>query len=459
HPWFLRSKASRSNPKSDWYIWRDGRGKGGRKPPNNWRSAMEVKTAWHWGPERQQWYLASFLPFQPDLNYRNPDVKEAMFDAVRFWLRRGVDGFRLDIFGSIMKDPEFRNNPWAPDIGADLPRLWERRYTENTEDTIQFAKDLRAVADEFDGDRVLLGEVFGLPEVLRRYLGDDDGLHLVFLFDFLAYKYRADFFRSRIESYERNYPAPLQPTYVLENHDRGRSIDRVHGDLRKAQTLAVLLCTLRGVPAIYQGQEIGMTNTAMRLSEARDPIARTYFSWVPEAVVQRLPERLNRDEVRTPMQWTPGPNAGFTAPDAIPWLPVNQNHRTRNVESQIGIDSSMLELYRLLLQLRAARASLHRGSLELLPTDPASPDVLVYLRSVDGISSVDGPREPADESGAGLSDASSERTVVAINFGSAPAVVTVDRPATILVATNPAITSTSGQLSLPAYSAAVLGTD
>ena len=450
HPWFLRSKASRSNPKSDWYIWRDGRGKGGRKPPNNWRSAMEVKTGWHWGPERQQWYLASFLPFQPDLNFRNPEVKAAMFDAVRFWLQRGVDGFRLDIFGHIMKDPEFRDNPFSPKLVANLPRLWERRYTENTDDTIQFAKDLRTVVDEFDGDRVLLGEVFGSPEVLRSYMGDDDGLHLVFLFDFLAYKYHADFFRSRIENYERNYPAPLQPTYVLENHDRSRSIDRVHGDLRKAQTLAVLLCTVRGVPTIYQGQEIAMANTAMELREARDPIVRTYFSWVPEALVQRLPERLNRDEVRTPMQWTSGPNAGFTLPDAVPWLPVNPNHPTRNVESQAGVDGSMLELYRSLLRLRAERPSLHRGSLELLPTDPDHPDMLTYVRSVDG------SKEPADGSEGTSTDAAPERTLVAVNFGSEQAAVPVDDDAQILVATNPTITSRNGQLTLPAYSAAVL---
>ena len=457
HPWFRTSKASRSNAKADWYIWRDGRGRGGRKPPNNWRSAMEVKTAWQWSPERQQWYLASFLPFQPDLNFRNPEVKDAMFDAVRFWLRRGVDGFRLDIFGNVMKDPDFRDNPWRPHLDTGIPRFWERIYTENTDDTIQFAKELRAVADEFRSpddpggtERVLLGEVFGSAETLRRYIGDDDGLHLVFLFDFLTYRYDAGFFRSRIEEYERNYPAPLQPTYVLENHDRSRLIDRVGGDVRKAQTLAVLLCTLRGVPAIYQGQEIAMSNTAMRLREARDPIARTYFSWVPEAVVQRLPERLNREEVRTPMQWTGGPNAGFTTPEAVPWLPVNENHTERNVEAQDGVDGSMLELYRALLHLRTERPSLHRGSLTLRPADPAYPDVLVYERRFGD--------EP-------------ERTVVAVNFGSIAATVDLNersRPidgatalpgsaeVEVLVATDRGLVLSGSTIQLPAHSAAVL---
>ncbi len=449
HPWFRTSKASRSNPRSDWYVWRDGRGRHGRKPPNNWRSAMEVKTAWQWSPERQQWYLASFLPFQPDLNFRNPEVKEAMFEAVRFWLRRGVDGFRLDIFGNVMKDAAFRDNPWRPHLDTGIPRGWQRIHTENTADTIAFAKELRSVVDEFraedgSGERVLLGEVFGSPEVLRRYLGDDDGLHLTFLFDFLTYQYAAGFFRSRIEEYEREFPAPMQPTYVLENHDRSRTIDRVGGDVRKAQTLAVLLCTLRGVPAIYQGQEIGMSNTAMRLAEARDPIARTYFSWVPEAVVKRLPERLNRDEVRTPMQWSGGANADFTTADAVPWLPVNPNHRQRNVEAQSGVDGSMLELYRALLHLRAERPSLHRGSLELRPSDPSALDVLVYERSFGG---GDGDGDGGD----------AERTLVAVNFGSIAASVEVGAGAQILVTTDPGTPLSAGRIQLPAHSAAVVG--
>jgi alpha-glucosidase len=449
HPWFRMSKASRSNPKSDWYIWRDGRGRGGRRPPNNWKSAMEVKSAWQWCPERQQWYLASFLPFQPDLNYRNPEVKEAMFEAVRFWLRRGVDGFRLDIFGSMMKDPSFRDNPWAPHVDTGIPRLWERRYTENTEDTIQFAKELRAVVDEFRSpedpagtERVLLGEVFGAPDLLRRYLGDGDGLHLTFLFDFLAYRYDAGFFRSRIETYEREFPPPLQPTYVLENHDRSRLVDRVDGDLRKAQTLAVMLCTLRGVPTIYQGQEIGMSNTRMRLREARDPIARTYFSWVPEAVV-RLPERLNRDEVRTPMQWTGGPNAGFTTPEAVPWLPVNPNHTTRNVEAQTGVDGSMLELYRSLLHLRSRRPSLHRGSLRLLPSDPAQPDLLAYER-------IHHPHS-------GTAGVGAETTLIAVNLGSTAVRVRVGDHAELLVASDSGTPLRDGVVHLPAHSAVVVG--
>lgn len=460
HPWFQQSRASRSNPRADWYVWRDGRGRHGRRPPNNWRSAMEVKTAWQWCPDRQQWYLATFLPFQPDLNYRNPEVKEAMFDAVRFWLRRGVDGFRLDIFGSVMKDAEFRDNPFKPGVDGIQTRLWQRPFTENTDDTIAFAKELRAVVDEFreeggdddasgrgSGERVLLGEVFGSPAMLRRYLGDDDGLQLVFLFDFLAYTYTAGFFRSRIEAYERDFAPPLQPTYVLENHDRSRLIDRVGGHLGKARTLAVLLCTLRGVPTIYQGQEIGMANTPMRLREARDPIARSFFWWVPEPLVQRLPERLNRDEVRTPMQWTGAANGGFTTPQAVPWLPVHPNHTERNVAAQEGVDGSMLELYRTLLHLRAARPSLHRGSLRLRPADPSAPDVLVYER-VDDLADGSGVEGETAETG--------ETTLVAVNFGAEPATVAVPSGAAPLATTDPAVAVTDDRVRLPAHTAAVL---
>ena len=450
HPWFRLSKASRSNPKSDWYLWRDGRGRGGRKPPNNWRSAMEIPTAWQWGAERQQWYLATFLPFQPDLNYRNPDVREAMFDVVRFWLDRGVDGFRLDIFGAVMKDPAYRDNPLRPHLGGIGTRIWDRRYTENTDDSFQLAKDLRAVVDEYrDPERILIGEVFGDPAVLRRYLGDDDGLHLVFLFDFLAFRYSAEYFRDRITTYEVEYPAPVQPTYVLENHDRSRLLDRVGGDESKARTLAVLLCTLRGVPFIYQGQELGLANTRLPLSTARDPIHRTFFSWLPEVVVNRLPDLLNRDAVRTPIPWTRGPNAGFTTPEAEPWLPLGPDAATRNVEAQTGQDASILELYRALLTLRRERPALHRGSLELVAADPAWPDVLAFRR----VDEVDG------------AEGSSDRVVVVVNLGADRAEVAVaalvgpgsqDVSPQALVATADGVAVGERMVVLPAHSAVVV---
>lgn len=394
HPWFLWSKASRDNPKSDWYIWSDGRGRRGRRRPNNWRSDLEVKSAWQWCPERAQWYLATFLPFQPDLNWRNPEVRDAMFNVVRFWLGRGVDGFRLDIFGQIMKDPGLRNNPIQPNTETSFPRLWRRKYNENTADNIRLAKDLRAVCQEFsDPDRILLGEVFGPAAVLRSYLGNPSrsgnsggsstaGLNLVFLFEFLQYSYDAEWFRSTIARFEEAFPAPMQPTYVLENHDRSRSIDRVGGDVAKAKVMAVLLLTLRGVPAIYYGQELGMANTPIPIRDALDPVVKTFFRWVPDAVARRLPERINRDEMRTPMQWTGGPNAGFCPEGVRPWLPANPDHATVNAESQAGDPDSMLSLYRRLLTLRREESAIHRGTLRLLE---GLPDGTVgFVREGDG---------------------------------------------------------------------------
>lgn len=378
HPWFQRSRSSRTNPKADWYIWADGRGKHGRRPPNNWKSAMEFTSAWQYSPIRKQWYMCSFLPFQPDLNWRNPEVKEAMFDTVRFWLDKGVDGFRLDIFGSIMKDPGLTNNPLRPRMHNGFPRIVQRVHTENTPDNMVLAQELRAICNEYPGERALLGEVFGPPDVLKGYLAEGAGLNLVFLFNFLTFRYDADWFRQTIEAFEQNFPAPMQPTYVLENHDRSRLLDRVDGDRRKAAVLALILLTLRGVPTVYQGQEIGTSNTRLPFKDALDPVA-TVYRRLPQFVVDRLGETLNRDEVRTPMQWDSSANAGFCPAGVTPWLPLNPEYPSVNVAAQQGQDGSLLELYRRLLTLRAGSASLQTGPLAMLEALP--PGVLGYRRA------------------------------------------------------------------------------
>ena len=416
HPWFLRSRGSRDNPKSDWYIWRDGRGRHGRKPPNNWRSAMEVKSAWQYSPERGQWFMATFLPFQPDLNWRNPEVRATMLNVVRFWLDRGVDGFRLDIFGQIMKDPQFRNNPLSPSLAGGFPRILERTFTENTADTIQLAKDLRAVCEEYaEPSRILLGEVFGPPDVLRDYLGgeEDPGLNLVFLFDFLTFKYDPEWFRQTIGSFEEAFPAPMVPTYVLENHDRSRSVDRVNGDVGKAGVLAVILLMVRGVPTVYFGQEIGMSNTHMPARDAQDPVAATFFSWIPEPIFQRLPERLNRDEMRTPMQWDSSPNAGFCPPDVRPWLPVNADHATVNVAAEDGDPGSLLALYRTLFGLRRDQEVLRTGRLDLLDDMPSG--VFGFRRDGDG-----SPSETTAESYCVYANLGEEPAVIPLVVGELP---------------------------------------
>jgi glycosidase len=434
HPWFVESRASRTNPRADWYVWSEGRRdrRGRPVPPNNWRSELQLPRAWQWSNERQQWYLASFLPFQPDLNWRNPSVRAEMFDMVRMWLGRGVDGFRLDIFGSCMQDAALRDNdPW-PTVYAGMPRLQTPNRTLNTEDCFALAADLRSVCDEFGPDRVLLGEVFGPSSVLRRYVSDGEraGLHLVFLFDFLAARYSATAYRALIARFERDFPPPMAPTYVLENHDRARSLSRVGGDLRKARVLATLLCTLRGVAVLYQGQEIGMENRYIPLVDAKDPLARTVARHLPEWLNRRLPERLNRDEVRCPMQWTAAPNAGFCPSGVAPWLPVHDNHPQRNAASQARDPDSLLTWYRTLLALRAERDALREGRLEL------ASDTSRHVIRFDRV----GARE---------------RIVVAANLGDAPAVVRLGVGATLLAASDRGCALTGGSVTLPPHAAVV----
>ncbi|MQA03704.1 MAG: DUF3459 domain-containing protein [Streptosporangiales bacterium] len=433
HPWFRESCRSRDNPKADWYIWRDGRGREGRRPPNNWRSNLEVRSAWQWSGRRGQWYLASFLPWQPDLNWHNPQVRHAMFDVARFWLDRGVDGFRLDLFGTVMKDHAFRDNPLhLVSGGGDIPHLWRRVHNENTEDNFALARELRtAVNTAAPPERVLLGEVFGTPDVVRRYLGEHDGLHLVFLFEFLMFDYDVDFFRDKIGTYEAAFPAPAQPTYVVENHDQSRSLNRLGGDLRKAQVLAVILLTLRGVVCVYQGQELGLPNTYIPLREARDPIVHEFFSWVPEAVSRRMRRRINRDEMRTPMPWDDSPGHGFCPPGVVPWLPIGDGHgHGRDVANERAVPGSLLNLYRRLLWLRREADALRTGELRLCPKAPRN--VLAYERCGDD-----------------------QRYVVLANLGQKPARVRLPAAADTALTTDAAATVAGHEARLPAHTAVV----
>lgn len=437
HPWFVESRSSRDNPKSDWYVWADGGTdrRGRPTPPNNWRSELLLPRAWQWGKERRQWYLATFLDFQPDLNWHNPEVEAEMTDMIRMWLGRGVDGFRLDIFHAIMHDSELRSNPRRPQFRSGMPRLDDPIHTLNTDENYALAQRLRAVCEEFDGDRALLGEVFGTPQDLSRYVDDEvAGLHLVFLFDFLVAPYRADSLRTLVERFEREYPAPHVPTYVLENHDRERSLTRLGGDLRKARVMATLLCTLRGTSVLYQGQEIGMTNRYIPLCEADDPIPHVVAKHLPEWVHRRLPERINRDEVRVPMQWSGRAGAGFTEPGVTPWLPFHDDFVRVNVEAEEADPDSLLRWYRELLALRRASPALRSGSLEVFDTHA---DVIAYERVV------------------AVGDGDDERILVVANLGEGEILHPVHRAEPAAVSTT-AVEVTSSAVRLPPHSAAVL---
>ncbi|MGA7193692.1 MAG: alpha-glucosidase [Anaerolineales bacterium] len=375
HPWFKESRSSRGNLKADWYLWRD--------QSNNWQS-MTGGSGWHYAEERNQYYWASFLPFQPDLNYRNPEVKQMMLDIVRFWLAKGVDGFRLDIFNVIYKDAKFRDNPFTfeliPTESNPSGFFQKAKYTFNQPENYEFAKELRSVCNEF-GNRLLLGEVSGDRKTIRKFMGDEqnDGLSLVFDFGMMDFKFTAQYFHDLIEDIESQFPDPFMPVYVFSNHDRARSISRLGNDIRKAKLLHLLQLTLRGVPCIYYGEEIGMTNLKLPFATALDPIPHKFKS-IPRFVFDMLGMTLNRDEVRTPMQWNDEKNAGFSSAEK-PWLTIHPNYDVINVEKESKDESSLLNTIRVILKIRNEYETLQQGSLELIASLPDY--VLGYRRKSD----------------------------------------------------------------------------
>jgi oligo-1,6-glucosidase/alpha-glucosidase len=433
HPWFQESRSSRSNSKRDWYIWRDGRANG---PPNNWK-AIPGGSGWHYDKKTDQWFYTSFLPFQPDLNWRNPALKQAMFDMVRFWLEKGVDGFRLDIFHSIYKDAQFRDNPFSWHF---LPQndeagfFQEWKYSLNQPEVLDLARDLRALVKPYSPERMLVGEVFGSEEKQKQFLGENqEGLNLVFLWELLKLKTTAAFLREVIQHYEQIYPAPYTPVYVFGNHDRKRLISQCGGDLRIAKLLAMFQFTVRGIPVTYYGEEIGMSEVSMPAKTALDPIGRKY-AWVPSLLADMLGLYVNRDGCRTPMQWEASPNAGFSAVSATPWLPVHQNHAVINVQDQLADQDSLLNLYRALLRLRNETHSLQTGRLELIGDPDTNKYILAYTRSGED-----------------------QTLLVALNFGTADAVFHNPTDCQqILLRTGQVTTAEPSQILLPPYSGVLM---
>jgi len=382
HPWFQESRASWDNSKSDWYVWQEGKGE---KPPNNWHSALGT-SGWNYDQERGQWYFASFLPFQPDLNWRNPEVRDAMFKMLRYWLDHNVDGFRLDIFNFIYEDAQFRDNPWTLRYfpSSDCTKILgqHRIYTMNNPDNFTLAKKMRNLLDEYQNpSRFMVGEVFGNHSVLKKFLGEESpGLHLIFLFDISQFRWQADFFREKIRTFEAFYPFPYQPTYVFCNHDRPRSITQLDNDVQKAKLLAFMQFTLRGVPFTYQGEEIGMHTGSIPLEQAQDPLPKALMGFIPKFIWQNIPVIFNRDNCRTPMQWNRETHSGFTSDNATPWLPVSDSIDSVNVEVQWKNKNSLLHTYRTLLHLRSENLSLKWGDLQLLE-EGIPEDVLAYQRN------------------------------------------------------------------------------
>jgi len=385
HPWFKESASSRENSKRDWYIWRYGKKSNGRKPPNNWK-AIPGGSAWRYFNSTNQWVYFHFLPFQPDLNYRNPDVKEEMFNIIRFWLEKGVDGFRLDMLHSIYEDTKLRNDEFSlkllPSEKSVASLFRKHKYDLNLPETFDFAMELRKVMDEYEPERFLVGEVFGSVEELAKYYGpSNNGLHSVFLFEFTS---KAPSFKPRkisrvISRIEKSLPPPFTPTYVYGNHDRDRYISLININIQKAKLLATL--TLRGIPFIYYGEEIGMLNVDFKLKESQDPIGQK-FSFFPIPLISKLIGfSLTRDRCRTPMQWNSELNAGFSVDYQIkPWLRVPETYKKINVAKQEKNPSSLLNCYKRLLTTRKANRLLQEGQFEFLTQNRLKKKYLAYRR-------------------------------------------------------------------------------
>ena len=382
HSWFVESRSSRHSPKRDWFIWSDPKPDGG--PPNNWLSEFGG-SAWQWDRATGQYYYHAYLKEQPDLNWRNPEVRAAMLDVLRFWLDRGVDGFRVDAIHHLIEDEHLRDNPPNPDWrpGMSPARRLVRAHTMDQPEVHEAIVEMRRVADAYAGDRVLIGEAYLPIDRLMAYYGADlSGFHLPFNFHLISTPWQAEAIAALVETYEAALPKGGWPNWVLGNHDRPPVATRLGPS--QARVAAMLLLTLRGTPTIYQGEEIGMADVPIPPDLVQDP-------W--EKNVPGL--GLGRDPERTPMQWDASSNAGFTTGE--PWLPIAADYRAVNVAAQAADPRSMLSLYRALIALRRAEAALSVG--DYVPV-PVRDDVLAYERRHAG-----------------------RRVLVALNMGGSPRVL------------------------------------
>lgn len=422
HPWFLESRSTRESPKRHWYVWRDPKPDG--SPPNNWRSAFGGP-AWTFDERTGQYYLHSFLPEQPDLNWRNPEVVAAMHETLRFWLRRGADGFRMDVIGKLMKHPDLADNPpnpsWDPSDPTSSRLLGVNDW--NYPDVFEAVRGIRRVLDEFPG-AVAVGEVFGSTEEIARFYGEPeklDGLHLPFNFQLIhapvGRRYTpwdAEVIARVIEEAERVFPPGAEPCWVLNNHDRSRFVSR-HGrdgqGLARARAAALLLLGLRGTVFLYYGEELGMPDVEIPPERQLDPA--------------RL-RSVGRDPARTPMLWDEGPGRGFTTGE--PWLPFGPVGIS--VAAQDRRPDSILNLYRRAVWTRRKERALRSGALELLP----APDGVLAFR-----------RRKAD----------ARSIVVLVNTAAETRTVPFSGPVRILLSSDErAVALAEGQLELGPFAAA-----
>ncbi|MDO9301437.1 MAG: alpha-glucosidase, partial [Anaerolineales bacterium] len=402
HLWFVESKSSRDNPKADWYVWAD-------TPPNNWQSCFDGD-AWTYAPERGQYYYHYFMKQQPDLNWHNPEVKKAMWDAVRFWLDLGVDGFRLDALGTIFEDPNLTPHNVPMNLAelrrfSDLAKTpkelklkdmyWHDMFKNQwgQAGAHDLMKELRVILDEYDGDRMLVGEDDNID-----YLGNgNDELHLVFNFPLMrTERITPDHIRKnqkdRLKKLEALAAQKGWSCNTLGNHDCSRIHtrygDKMH-DADLARLNAALILTMKGTPFLYNGEEIGMTDYMLTdISQVKDTMGTWYYHAIvtemgvhPEEAMTRTAE-MTRDKNRTPMQWSNTPNAGFSPSSVNPWLPVNPNYKDDiTVKEQENNPASLLNYYKRLLRVRKASPALQAG--EYIPLQTSEKDYFSLLRKSD----------------------------------------------------------------------------
>jgi len=361
HPWFLASRSAREDHMRDWYIWREPAADGG--PPNNWMSEFGG-CAWEYDAATGQYYYHAFLAQQPDLNWRNPEVRQAIYDVMRFWLRKGVDGFRVDVIWHLIKDAAFRDNPPNPNYREGRPPHEKilTQYSADQPEVHEVIAEMRQVIDEFDA-RVLIGEIYLPLHRLVAYYGNDlAGAQMPFNFALLSTLWSARSIEQIVADYEKALPAGAWPNWVLGNHDRPRVASRVGA--AQARVAAMLLLTLRGTPTLYYGDEIGMHQVAIVPDQVRDPFEKN----VPGIGA-------GRDGCRTPMQWDATPYAGFST--SAPWLPLPDDFLQENVTNLDADAQSILSLYRDLIALRKRLPHLMAG--DYVPI-AAEGDLLLYRR-------------------------------------------------------------------------------
>jgi alpha-glucosidase len=396
HPWFIESRSSRENSKRDWYLWRD--------EPNNWMSNFGG-SGWEWDERTKQYYYHSFLKEQPDLNWRNPEVRTAMYDALRFWLDKGVDGFRVDVMWLIIKDDQYRDNPPNPQygLGQSSGNSFLPVYNSNRPEVHDVVAKTRALIDSYPG-RVLIGEIYLPLKDLMTYYGKDlKGANLPFNFLLLQTPWNAQAVSQVISEYMGVLPPGAWPNWVLGNHDNARIATRV--GVRQAAIAAMLLFTLPGTLTIYYGEEVGMTNVLIPPEDVQDPAEKNQ----PGIGMGRDPER-------SPMVWDRSITAGFTR--GRPWLPLGEDHWTLNVEVEQGNEASVLNLYRRLMALRRAHSVLVVGVVRSLTVYQ---NLLSFERAADNerllifLNFGNGPVQAATEAGIVIAGTDSRRNMERVN--------------------------------------------